>query len=201
MKALLPLVLAPRRRHWLWCALRFALLGAWLASNCGNARAEADVRPSEYQIKAAFLCKFGNFVDWPPEVFAGIGAPFIIAVAGADDVTEEVMRAAAGLLIDGRPIVVRKLRRGDSIADVRILFVARSAESQLRDWLAIAKPLPVLTVTESDQGLALGSIVNFVVVDNKVRFDIAMPPSEPSAVRVNSRLLGVARKVVARGTS
>lgn len=200
MRARSPSPVSPLRRA-LWRALPLIALPGWLAGLCGSARAEVDPRPSEYQVKAVFLCKFGNFVEWPPQVLGGAGGPFTIAVAGAGEVGDEVARAAAGLRVEGRPIAVRKLRKGDSIAGVQILFIARSAEEELPEWLAAARALPVLTVTESEQGLELGSIVNFVVVDNKVRFDVAPPPQQQRAVRVDSRLLGVARKVVARRSS
>ena len=135
-------------------------------------------------------------MQWPPEALDRGGDSFVIAVAGDERVTEEVAKASAGLQVEGRQIVVRMLRRGDPIVGVHLLLVARSDDRNLREWLTAARPLPVLTVTESDQGLALGSIINFVVADNKVRFDVAPPPSDRAALKVDSRLLGVARKVV-----
>ena len=192
-----PLALSQLRRG-IARTLQLAVLLALMGSDYRHAQADTLPRLSEYQIKAAFLCKFGNFVQWPPHVFSDDRAPLIIAVAGTSDIADEVVRAASGVLASGRSIVVRVLHRGDSLSGVHVLFVARSADNELSDWLAAARLLPVLTVTESDQGLALGSIINFVMVDNKVRFDVAPPASERSAVRVDSRLLGVARKIVAR---
>jgi hypothetical protein len=193
-------VLTPGRRAFCRALNMGLMVAAWMASDCSEVHAQAPERPSEYQIKAAFLCKFGNFVQWPPESLGGSSDAFVIGVAGDDRVTEEVSKACAGLQVEGRPIVVRMLRRGDPIVGVHLLFVARSDDRYLREWLTAARPLPVLTVTESDAGLALGSIINFVVADNKVRFDVAPPPSDRTALKVDSRLLGVARKVV-RATS
>jgi len=51
-------------------------------------------------------------------------------------------------------------------------------------------------VTESDDGLGAGGTINFVVVDNKVRFDVALAPAEAVSLKISSRLLAVARKVV-----
>lgn len=195
-----PVVLTPERRAF-WRALNVGLMvAAWMAGECAEVHAESPEKPSEYQIKAAFLCKFGNFVQWPREALGGSSDSFVIAVAGDDRVTAEVSKASAGLQVEGRPIVVRMLRRGDPLAGIHLLFVPRSDDRHLHEWLTAARSLPVLTVTESDEGLALGSIINFVVADNKVRFDVAPPPSERAALKVDSRLLGVARKVV-RATS
>jgi hypothetical protein len=189
-------VLMPRRRAFCRALNAGLVVAAWMVADGAEVRAQSAEKPSEYQIKAAFLCKFGNFVQWPPEALGGRSDSFVIAVAGDERVTDEVAKASAGLRVEGRPIVVRMLRRGDPVVGVHLLYVARSDDRHLREWLAAARPLPVLTVTESDEGLALGSIINFVVADNKVRFDVAPPPSARAALKVDSRLLSVARRVV-----
>ena len=57
---------------------------------------------------------------------------------------------------------------------------------------------PMLIVTETRERSSHGSMINFVVVDDKVRFDVALPPAERDQLRISSRLLAVARKVVPR---
>jgi hypothetical protein len=108
------------------------------------------------------------------------------------------VRTAAGLSADGRPLVVRKLRRGEALSGVHLVYVARSEEARLAETLAAAKGQPVLLVTESSQATALGSMINFVVVNDKVRFDIAPQAAELSGLRISARLLGVARALVGR---
>ena len=81
---------------------------------------------------------------------------------------------------------------------IGILFVARSHAARLAETLAEAKGQPILTVTESDPGTAIGGIVNFVVVADKVRFDIALQQAEQSNLKISARLLGVARAVSGR---
>ncbi|HJV94449.1 MAG TPA: YfiR family protein, partial [Albitalea sp.] len=96
------------------------------------------------------------------------------------------------------PLEVRKLRRGESLAGVHLVYIARSEEARLAETLAAAKGQPVLVVTESKQATAPGGMINFVVVDAKVRFDIAPQAAELSGLRISARLLGVARTLIAR---
>jgi uncharacterized protein DUF4154 len=128
-------------------------------------------RPGEVQIKAAFLYKFGEFVQWPPAAFARADAPFAIGVMGADDV------AAA-------------------LGGLHVLFIGQGDSARLAETLAAVKGQPLLTVTESDNAISHGSMINFVAEDQKVRFDIALPSAERSQLKISSRLLAVARKVV-----
>jgi len=162
----------------------------------------ADARAVETQIKATFLCKFGNYVEWPVQQVAAAELPFGIGVVAADDVmVAELTNAARGQTVNGRPIVVRRIARGDPLTGLAIVFVARSHGGRLAETLAEVKGRPILTVTEADTGAVVGSMVNFVVVDDKVKFDIALPPAELSSLKISSRLLAVARLVTGRASS
>lgn len=160
--------------------------------------AESSADVLEYRVKAAFVCKFAAYVEWPSSVFAGPGSPLVIGVVAPDAVFDEIARTSAGLVIEGRPLVARRLHRGDSVANVHLLYIAHSSEAQLADILTSVKGHPVLVVTESKKGAAPGSIINFVVVKDKVRFDIAPQAAEANQLKISARLLGVARNLVGK---
>jgi len=165
-----------------------------------NLASSADVQMAEYQIKAAFLCKFANYVEWPAQPAARPDSPFGIGVLASDAVVDELMRAAVGQSVNGRPIAVRRLAQGEPIDGLGIIFIARSHAARLEQTLAATKEQPILTVTESDQGTAVGSMVNFVVVADKVRFDIALQRAELSNLKISARLLAVARVVTGKAS-
>jgi len=162
--------------------------------------AQTDAQADEYRVKAAFLYKFGSYIEWPDRSFERVDSPVAIGVMGADALADELAQIVVGRNVNGRPVSVRKLRRGDSIAGLHILFIGGSDTLRLSDALTASKGLPVLTVTESEGALARGSTINFVVVEDKVRFDVAPPPSESGNLKISARLLGVARKVVAKSS-
>jgi YfiR/HmsC-like len=158
--------------------------------------AQSDLQAAEYRVKAAFLYKFASYVEWPPQVFERPETPFVFGVAGADTLGEELDQVVSGRSVAGRPVQVRKLRRGDPVEGLHILFVGGTDGGRPAEVLASAKGKPVLTVTESPDTFALGSIINFVIVDDKVRFDVALREAELCKLRVSARLLSVARKVL-----
>jgi len=165
-----------------------------------NLASSADVQTAEYQVKAAFLCKFGNYVEWPAQAAARPDSPFGIGVLASDAVVDELMRAAVGQSVNGRPIAVRRLTHGEPVDGLGIIFIARSHAARLAETLAATKEHPILTVTESDQGTPVGSMVNFVVVADKVKFDIALQPAELSNLKISARLLAVARLVTGKAS-
>ncbi|HEX7249831.1 MAG TPA: YfiR family protein [Burkholderiales bacterium] len=174
--------------------LRSVLAGVLVAIPCA---ALAQASPGEVEIKAAFLYKFGSFIDWPPAAFPSPAAPFEIGVVGADALAAELERVVSERTVQGRPVLVRRLGRGDSLAGLHALFVGRSEGGRLGEILEGAKGRPLLVVTDSPEGAPPpGSMINFVAENDRLRFDVALPAAEQSGLRISSRLLAVARKVI-----
>jgi len=176
-----------------WLTLRWAVLLALMLS--GSMQRAWASEEAEYRIKAAFLCKFGNYIEWPELASTGADATFAIGVMANAPVADAVAAAAKGQGVNGRPIVVRRIERGDAMQGLNVLFVARSHAARLPEALAALKDQPVLVVTEQEGGPPPGSMVNFVVVDDKVKFDISTTASEQVRLHISARLLGVARNV------
>jgi len=171
------------------------VLGAGLATTC---QAQSAAETLEYKVKAAFICKFASYVEWPAQAFARPDSPIVVAVVAAEPIADELARTAAGLTAEGRSLVVRQVPRGESPSNAHIVYIASGEDARLADTIAALKNQPVLVVTESNRGLALGAMINFVVVDDKVRFDIAPQAAEASRLRISARLLGVARSLTGR---
>ena len=174
------------------CGLAVAL-ALLVGSSC--ARAESDTTIAEYRIKAAFLFKFVGFIDWPPATFDRADAPFTIGVLGGAALGHELEQIVAGRQVNGHAVHVRVLGRGDSPTGLQVLFVGRGEATRLNALAASGDGQPVLVVSESDGALALGSAINFVVVDDKVRFDVALHSINRAGLKISARLLAVARVV------
>lgn len=152
----------------------------------------------QQRIKAAFLYKFAAYIEWPAEAFTAPDSPIALCVAGADDVARELEQAVSGRHVATRPVLVQRVKGGESIAGCHILFLGSGSEAEAtREALQGAQALPVLTVTDSPTGHPPGSVINFLVVDDRIRFDISREAAERRGLQVRSQLLAVARQVVA----
>jgi hypothetical protein len=160
------------------------------------ALAQSDLQAPEPRVKAAFLFKFGSYVEWPSGTFVSANSPFTIGVMDADALADELTTIVAGRNMDGRPVVVRKLHDGDPTVDLNIIFIGKAVNGKLAGILSPMKGRPTLAVTEADGALDVGSMINFVVVDGKVRFDVSLQPAAAGSLKISSRLLAVARKVM-----
>ena len=174
-----------------------ALLVTALLGAIAPARAQSDVdRALEHRVKAAFLYRFTEFVTWPDAAYARADAPFVMAVVGpgADAVAENLRAITAGRSIGGRPIEVRRLGASEPIAAAQLVYVAGSDLARAREVMQKA-PRHALVVTETDGALEHGAVVNFVVAQERVRFDASIESAEKRGLRLSSRLLAVARAV------
>ena len=146
-------------------------------------------------MKAAFLYKFAGYVDWPASAFAQPDSPFVIGILGAPEVAAELERLVPARSVSGRPVSLRRLKEGEGLRGVHLLFLGRS-DSNLRAILPGAQQQSVLTVTESEQGLELGATINFVLLDDRIGFEVSLEVAERSGLKISSRMLAVARRVV-----
>lgn len=175
--------------------LALLLLGV-LINPCA---AQPDWPNDEFQIKAAFLYKFAGYVEWPEGAPGPVDAPLTIGVLGADPIAEELMQIVQGRKIQSRGLAVRRLKAGDSLDDVAILFVGKGDATQLKPLRGALQARPVLVVTEEPAGLALGGMINFLPVDRNVRFEVSLDSVKKGGLRLSSRLLAVAQKVHGEG--
>jgi hypothetical protein len=157
--------------------------------------------PLEQEVKATFLYKFGNYIDWPEGTFGRADEPLTIGVIGAAEVAADLQEITRDKTIQGRAVIVRTFQPSDRLEEAQILFIGRAEQGRLDTVLAAIRGKPVVTVTEvADPALGSG-IINFVIDQNKVRFDIALDNADDSNIKISARLLGVARKVVTRSAS
>jgi hypothetical protein len=148
----------------------------------------------ERRVKAALLFRFIHYVEWPEAAFAGPAAPFLIAIAGDDVVAAELAEFAAGRKLGSRPLQVRRSSGAASLKEAQLVFVAQRDAQQFTALAKAAPPLALL-VTEWPNALQQGSVVNFVLVEGQVRFEVSLEAAQRRQLRLSSRLLSVAHDV------
>jgi len=162
-----------------------------------SAFAQAAEPVAESSVKAAFLYKFSGYIDWPPARFAQPDSPFVIGVLHDDDVAAELERLVPGRMVGTHPVSVRRIKPGDSLSGVQLLFVG--GEDPDRSIVREAQRSGVLVVTESAHGLSAGSTINFIMANDHVGFEVSLEAAQRSGHRISSRMLAVARRVVQKG--
>jgi len=175
-------------------AVLWTALACYGAISFSSSPATAQVKPDEYQIRAAFLYNFTKFVEWPPD---GLGAssPFVIGILGEDPfgaVLDDIVRDKSW---NGHRIVLKRLSAGGNFHGCQILYISNSERTEVPRILASLKGERVLTVGEFDRFLRQGGSVAFEIENDLVKIAINLRAAEANGMKLSSRLLAVARVV------
>jgi YfiR/HmsC-like len=173
---------------------KIILLGFLYGLLLAGSAAQAQSGPSEYQVKAAFLYNFAKFVKWPDAAFAETNAPLVIGILGEDPFGANLELAIQGKNINGHPLSIRKLESSAEMKSCQVIFVCRKPKHNLLATVAKLKNASVLTVSETDHFIEAGGMINFVVEDTKVRFEINDSAASHAGLTISSKLLSLAKK-------
>lgn len=149
----------------------------------------------EYQVKGVFLFQFTKFMEWPAEAFANPDAPIVIAILGDDPFGRGLDEAIKNEKSQGRRLEIRRIRRVEDARGCHVLFVSRSENRRLTEILNQLKGSAVLTVGE-DAGFARrGGIIEFVLVEGKVRFAINLAAEKQAGLKISSEIKRLATEI------
>jgi hypothetical protein len=180
------------RRRWRHIA---AIALVSLCAVTGATPSAAALEASEAAIKAAFLYKFGFFIEWPESAFAASDSPINLCVVGADPFGTVLDETVKGKKIGNRPISLHRAGALSPDLQCHIVYLSEGAASQS---LPALRKSDVLTVTDVSGGADHVGIINFVIKDKRVRFDIDDAAAASVGLTISSRLLSLALQVKPR---
>jgi hypothetical protein len=149
-------------------------------------------KPNEYQVKAAYLYNFGKFVNWSSSFTPSNKESFAICIVGQDPFGTALEATVAGEKVGGKPVEVRRISKKQDAASCRVLFVSASERDRLDEVLTDFAPVNILTVSDMPNFTSHGGIIQFVVIENKIRFEVNLSAAERSNLNLSSELLKVA---------
>jgi hypothetical protein len=169
----------------------------------------------EYEIKAAFIYNFLKFVDWPEGKMAGGGNQIVVGIIGEDPFGD-----AADIFkdkkVEERNVVIKRFEgieqlkkmaekdkpaneKLEALKTCHLLFICPSEQKQSREIIDIVGKDGVLTVGDTSGFIESGGGINFLMEENKIRFDINLTAAEKAGLKIRSQLLRLAKRVVKDG--
>ena len=150
----------------------------------------------EYQVKAAFLFHFAQFVEWPPQAFKSEASPLTYCTLGEDPFQGGLDESLSGKMIGTRAIRVQHLKEAQDIPDCQVLFIGPMEKKRMSNVLAAVKRAPVLTVSDSEHFVNGGGVIGFCLEAKKVRFEINLRAATEANLKISAKLLSLAKTVI-----
>ena len=157
-------------------------------------------KPTEYDVKAAYLFNFAKFVKWPGSAASGRDT-FPICILGDDPFGQALESTVSGERIDGKPVILRHIMSAGNVLNCRILFVSSSEQKRIPFILSSIGRAPVLTVSDTTGFADHKGMIEFVMDHERVRFQVNLSAAERAGLTLSSNLLKVATSVKREGQS
>jgi len=184
---------APRKfptfRPWLTA---LAIVWVLVASPCLRAQS---AKPTDYDVKAAYLYNFGHFVEWPTNVMAAKNDSFTVCVLGQDPFGPVLDTALAGETIGGKKVSAKRISNPQELGTCQIVFLSSADGVQLNKIIEALNKQAVLTVSDMPQFSQRGGMIQFVLEGKRVRFEVNLTAAQQAGLTLSSDLLKVAATV------
>lgn len=149
----------------------------------------AGAQSSVAQAQAVFIYNFTRLIEWPSDYKTG---DFIIGVYNANDLYSEIKSFTNGKSVGSQPISVVKFTGAQAITKCHILFVPFGKTKELSAILGALGGSKTLIITEKKGSLEEGATINFVIVDDKLKFELKSGNASKLGLKINSNLENMA---------
>jgi hypothetical protein len=147
--------------------------------------------PTEYELKAALLYNFTQFVSWPDKAFASPDAPLVIGVLGRDPFGDNLDRIVQGEKSGSHPLVVERCDDLEAARHCHVLFVSASERDDLARIFTSLRGRPVLTVGDCDGFVRRGGMVMLYMTGKRIRLRVDREAAQAADLTLSAKLLRV----------
>ena len=140
-----------------------------------------------YKIHSLFVYKFTQYIEWPNKT-----GDFVIGVVGNSPILAELEAIAASKKVDTRTIVVKKMSSSADLSGCNMVFVSENQGSSLASISSKLAGKPILIVSETNGGAKKGAGINFIIIEDKMKFELNKAAIEKQGLKVSGDLTKLA---------
>jgi hypothetical protein len=141
--------------------------------------------------QAMFIYNFSRLVEWPTSYKSG---QFIIGVIGASATYNELKTYTANKAVGSQKIVVKKFESAAEIGQCHILFVPFNKTKQMSEITSTLGSKSTLLICEKNGAVDSGAAINFIVIGDKLKFEVSMGNATSKNIKMSSKLSEMAYK-------
>lgn len=142
---------------------------------------------ADYTFHTLYIYNFTRYIEWPD-------APkeIVIGVSGGNpEVVEAFEKMAILKTTSDRKYTIKTVMGPGDADNCRLLFIPAGESSKVSTF-AGRNIANCILVTEGDGLLKKGGMINFVLVDRKLRFELDQPALAKAGLKVSAQLVGMA---------
>lgn len=161
-----------------------------------NALAQGKPREEDTKAiyKAAYLYSFTKLVDWPPSYKSGDFEIGVLLGEEQENLLEELRKKYGKKQVGNQNISISEYESADEVKErCNILFIGKGADASLGRLRS--KGRSTLLVSEGRGGLSKGAVINFVIRENQLEYELSRNNAERYGLTIGTQLRELAYKV------
>ena len=141
--------------------------------------------------QAMFIYNFSRLIEWPSNYKSG---PFVIGVIGSSQTLTELKNYTANKSVGSQKITVKKFGSPAEIGTCHILFVPFGKTKTLPAITQTLGNKSTLIICEKNGATKNGAAINFVIIGDKLKFEIKPVNATSKKINMSSKLNEMAYK-------
>lgn len=142
-----------------------------------------------YKLHTVFVYSFTRYVIWPEGYNEG---DFEILVMGESPMVAALQEMAQAKKVGERHIKVTTIASPSEIRKCNILFIPSAQSGQLPDVVAKVSNQSILIITEEPGLGTKGSVINFIMKDGKLAFELNQAAVSRQNLKISNELARLA---------
>lgn len=172
----------------------------WVLATWGALQVFGPPAQTPDSVKAEFIQRFTQFVEWPAEALAPDGGPFVLCTAGEDPMVGRLAQTVSRQAIRNHPVQLRVVHHNETAEGCHLLYIAPSEQPRVARLLEQTRGKPVLSVSDTQGFGEEGVLINlFIDAESHVRFEINAVTAKASGLKISAKLMALARAPKSRG--
>lgn len=152
------------------------------------------VQANEYDVKAAYIYNFTKYINWNQDF--NNATSFTIGIYGNSPINESLKQISSTKSFQNKKVSIIQYDNLDDLEKCHIVYIPSTINTQkLKSVLSHPNCTNTLVITEKEGNIQYGSVINFVNVDNKIKFEISLKEAKSRELETSSQLLKMALKV------
>lgn len=140
-----------------------------------------------YSHHSLYVYNFTKYIQWPT-----VDNELVIGVAGGNpEIMEAFEKMAQTKSSPTFKLIIQKVLSPTAVTECHILYIPEAESGKAAIYAKKAGPNQLL-ITEGKDMLQKGGMINFIIIDKKLRFEINQDAFQKTRLKVSSQLLGMA---------
>jgi len=155
-----------------------------------------DEKPNKlHYIKAAFVYNFAKFVEWPDcnDEFDADN-PITLCIMGKGPIVE-AFESLRGKKLHNRSLEIKHVSALEDVKACQILFITDSETKRIKKVIDALSGMHVLTIGDVKEFVDQGGVIELVMDERKIRFNINLKAAKKADLTISSRLLKLAKEI------